>query len=73
MQIHFGMSGAFRTMAVNNPREERETTRLVLHNEEHGLLAHLSAMTVQHGDAGLQQFATLHYCMSLLGKNTRID
>ena len=52
MQIHFGMSGAFRTMPVGNPRETRETTRLVLENAEEGLLAHLSAMTVQHGDLG---------------------
>ena len=52
MQIHFGMSGAFRTMPVANPREARETTRLVLENTQEGLLAHLSAMTVQHGDLG---------------------
>ena len=52
MQIHFGMSGAFRTMTLTNPREARETTRLVLENLEEGLLAHLSAMTVQYGDTG---------------------
>lgn len=52
MQIHFGMSGAFRTMALDKARETRETTRLVLEDTAAGLLAHLSAMTVQHGDQG---------------------
>ncbi|KAK9791837.1 hypothetical protein WJX73_006548 [Symbiochloris irregularis] len=50
MQIHFGMSGAFRTMTLEKARETRETTRLVLEDTTAGLLAHLSAMTVQYGD-----------------------
>ncbi|KAK9813207.1 hypothetical protein WJX72_010568 [[Myrmecia] bisecta] len=49
MRIHFGMSGAFRTMALPG-KEPRETTRLELINREEGVVAHLSAMTVQHGD-----------------------
>ena len=52
MQIHFGMSGAFRLMAKDKIREERETTRLVLQNKGEQLLAHLSAMTVQYGGPG---------------------
>ena len=52
MQIHFGMSGAFRTMAAARARDIRDTTRLVLEDTAAGLLAHLSAMTVQHGDLG---------------------
>ena len=46
------MSGAFRVMAEDKIREERPTTRLVLRNDERGLLAHLSAMTVEHGGPG---------------------
>ena len=52
MQIHFGMSGAFRLMAKDKIREERETTRLVLQNKSEHLLAHLSAMTVEYGGPG---------------------
>ena len=52
VQIHFGMSGAFRVMAEDKVREERPTTRLVLRNEELKLLAHLSAMTVEFGGPG---------------------
>ncbi|GAB4813748.1 hypothetical protein N2152v2_000794 [Parachlorella kessleri] len=49
VHIHFGMSGAFKTTALPGP-EPRETTRLRLVNEELGVVALLSAMTVQHGD-----------------------
>ena len=51
VHIHFGMSGAFKTMALPGP-EPTETTRLKLVNEEHGIVAQLSAMTVILGDMG---------------------
>lgn len=49
VHIHFGMSGAFKTMTLPGP-EATETTRLTLVNQEHGIIAHLSAMTVILGD-----------------------
>ena len=52
MHIHFGMSGHFRTTALPGP-DPTPTTRLRLVNEQLGLVAHLSAMTVQHGDVGM--------------------
>jgi hypothetical protein len=57
VHIHFGMSGAFRTMplAAEAARPPRETTRLRLEHAGAGLVAHLSAMTVAHG--GLELYA----------------
>ena len=49
--VHFGMSGRFNAAAGPAP-EVRPTTRLALVNEEHNLVAHLSAMTVKHGGVG---------------------
>lgn len=49
VHIHFGMSGAFKTMTLPGP-DPTETTRLQLVNEGWGIVAHLSAMTVAHGD-----------------------
>lgn len=51
MHIHFGMSGAFKTMTLPGP-ETTETTRLTLENKDHDIIAHLSAMTVILGDLG---------------------
>lgn len=51
MHIHFGMSGRFRVSPLPAP-DFTPTTRLQLLNEELGIAAHLSAMTVQHGDLG---------------------
>ena len=47
VHIHFGMSGAFRTMqlAQEAARPPRETTRLRLEHAGAGLVAHLSAMS----------------------------
>ncbi|KAL3147956.1 hypothetical protein ABBQ38_014251 [Trebouxia sp. C0009 RCD-2024] len=49
VHIHFGMSGAFKTMTLPGP-ETTETTRLTLENQDHNIIAHLSAMTVNLGD-----------------------
>lgn len=51
VHIHFGMSGAFKTMTLPGP-ETTETTRLTLENKDHAIIAHLSAMTVNLGDLG---------------------
>ena len=51
VHIHFGMSGAFKTMTLPGP-ETTETTRLTLENKDHDIIAHLSAMTVNLGDLG---------------------
>lgn len=51
VHIHFGMSGAFKTMTLPGP-ETTETTRLTLENSQHNIIAHLSAMTVNLGDIG---------------------
>ena len=51
MHVHFGMSGAFKTLSLPGP-EPRETTRLILTNKSMGLTLHLSAMTVAHGGVG---------------------
>ncbi|PNH01897.1 hypothetical protein TSOC_012173 [Tetrabaena socialis] len=48
LHFHFGMSGAFRTMALPG-LEPTPTTRLELVNKDLGVVAHLSAMTVDHG------------------------
>ncbi|GLC40886.1 bubble DNA binding [Pleodorina starrii] len=52
MHVHFGMSGAFRTMSLPGP-PPTDTTRLELIHREMGLVAHLSAMTVTHGSLAL--------------------
>ncbi|GLI68206.1 hypothetical protein VaNZ11_012540 [Volvox africanus] len=52
MHVHFGMSGAFRTMSLPGP-PPTETTRLELIHKDIGLVAHLSAMTVSHGSLAL--------------------
>ena len=44
-------AGAFKTMTLPGP-DPTETTRLQLVNEAWGIVAHLSAMTVAHGDMG---------------------
>ena len=44
-------AGAFKTMTLPGP-DPTETTRLQLVNEGWGIVAHLSAMTVAHGDLG---------------------
>lgn len=51
MHIHFGMSGRFRVSPLPGP-ETTPTTRLQLINDSQGIVANLSAMTVQHGDLG---------------------
>lgn len=51
LHFHFGMSGAFKVSSLPGPAA-RETTRLELVNKELGIIAQLSAMTVQHGDMG---------------------
>ncbi len=51
LHIHFGMSGAFRTVAREETLPEpRETTRLVLIGDD--IVGQLSAMIVQHGGLG---------------------
>ena len=49
VHIHFGMSGQFKTGEIGQ-LEPTPNTRLELVNSEHNLVAHLSAMTVKHGD-----------------------
>jgi formamidopyrimidine-DNA glycosylase len=49
VHVHFGMSGAFKTMKPPGD-EPTPTTRLRLENEALSVVAHLSAMTVNHGD-----------------------
>ena len=51
VQVHFGMSGAFKALSLPG-REATPTTRLTLVNHDLNLIAHLSAMTVLHGDQG---------------------
>lgn len=51
LHFHFGMSGAFKTMTLPGPAPTA-TTRLQLINEKMELVAHLSAMTVLHGNEG---------------------
>ena len=51
VHIHFGMSGAFKTMTLPGP-EATDTTRLTLVNQDLGIIASLSAMTVNLGDLG---------------------
>ena len=51
MHVHFGMSGRFGIYSLPYP-EPKPTVRLILTNEDEGIAAYLSAMTVQHGDMG---------------------
>lgn len=53
VHIHFGMSGRFSLFELGSTKvpEVKPTTRLEMRG--HGLLAHLSAMTVQHGPLSL--------------------
>ncbi len=60
VQVHFGMSGAFKALSLPG-REATPTTRLTLVNHDLNLVAHLSAMTVAHGDAGVSR--TLPLCL----------
>lgn len=59
VHIHFGMSGAFSLYDLNIDgdgalgKEPTATTRLQLINQTEGIVAHLSAMTVQLGDLGM--------------------
>ena len=56
MHVHFGMSGRFGVWDLNTAEpvpEPTDTTRLKLVNEEEGIYALLSAMTVQHGGMDL--------------------
>ena len=55
------MSGAFKALSLPG-REATPTTRLTLLNEELHLVAHLSAMTVLHGDLGARQTHLLNLC-----------
>ncbi len=63
VHIHFGMSGAFKTMTLPGP-DPTETTRLKLVNEKHGVVAQLSAMTVILGDLG--RLTVLTPCLCVL-------
>ncbi|KAK3239579.1 hypothetical protein CYMTET_50504 [Cymbomonas tetramitiformis] len=55
MHVHFGMSGVWAIFdeAKEEIPQTKDTTRLRLYNEEFGIVTHLSAMTVQHGDENL--------------------
>ena len=62
VHIHFGMAGAFKTMKP--PGEDpTATTRLRLENKELNIVAHLSAMTVNHGDDTYYEYVplTVHF------------
>ena len=55
LHFHFGMSGAFKTVARGDTLPEpKETTRLVLIGEK--IVGQLSAMIVQHGGLGAHAF-----------------
>ena len=78
MHIHFGMSGRFRVSPLPGP-EPTPTTRLQLSNVDQGIIANLSAMTVQHGDLGVSQLPPilLRFCFICwqnkhLGKGFRV-
>ena len=53
LHFHFGMSGRFSVWNEAEAEAPKETTRLELRG--HGLVGHLSAMTVQHGDLELYE------------------
>ena len=65
MHIHFGMSGRFRVSPLPGP-ETTPTTRLQLINDSQGIVANLSAMTVQHGDLGAISAPIFPLCPSVL-------
>ena len=48
VHVHFGMSGRWSVADASSAKPVTATTRLQL--EGHGLVSHLSAMTVAHGD-----------------------
>ena len=48
LHYHFGMAGAFSVHTP--PHDPKPTTRLALFNKDENIVAHLSAMIVQHGD-----------------------
>ncbi len=49
IRIHFGMSGAFRTYTLPGPEELKDTIRLQLVNRPANIMAHVSAMSLEHG------------------------
>ena len=56
VHVHFGMSGAWSVFHKSDEPEVKPTTRLRLEeisSDNNPLVAHLSAMTVQHGDSSL--------------------
>lgn len=55
VHIHFGMSGRWAIFRRSEAPEPSKTTRLVLSNRRLGLEAHLSAMTVEFGDAEMYE------------------
>ena len=66
VHVHFGMSGAFKTM--RRPGDEpTPTTRLRLEHEELDLVAHVSAMTVNHGDDAYYACAPRQRCVRVTG------
>lgn len=68
VRIHFGMSGAFRTFPLPGPDPVRDTVRLQLLNRDVNVVAHLSAMSVEHGDV-----AFYAACTSKLGQDPLRD
>lgn len=52
LHFHFGMAGAFSVHPLPGGAPPRATTRLELIDSDRTLVAHLSAMVVQHGDLG---------------------
>jgi formamidopyrimidine-DNA glycosylase len=65
VHVHFGMAGAFKTMKPPGV-EPTATTRLRLENPKLNVIAHLSAMTVIHGDDEYYKCATDMPCAFLL-------
>ena len=51
MHVHFGMSGKWSVSDASRAPQPTSTTRLCL--EGHGIVSHLSAMTVAHGGVEL--------------------
>lgn len=65
MRVHFGMAGAFRTFSLDaTPEETRDTVRLQLLNRDANIAAHLSAMSVEHGN--VDWYAS---CVAKLGQD----
>lgn len=65
VHVHFGMSGAFKTMSPPGA-EPTPTTRLRLESPKLNVIAHLSAMTVVHGDDEYYKYAALTFVFSLV-------